>query len=370
MFSMLRLMDRYIGRQIAAATVFGVIVLSVLLLMGNLFKELRPLLVEEHASPALVLRFIFSVLPFSLIYTIPWGFLVAVLLVFGRLSAENELVSMRMAGVSLLRVAMPVYTIAALLCCLCLWLNISMAPQAKDEMKFVLYEAVKANPNAMLDPGVVQTRFQDQKIFVEGRKGDVLEGMHLYALNKENETGFPSASVYAREAKLRIIEETKQIRLHLTDAYMEVRSPTGKRELAFIGEQEPLLFDFAAERKKKQKASLMTNAQIRQALEQQTDMEDSKRYQLNNEMHRRYAFSLACLALSLVAVPLGIQAQRKETSTGLAMSILVGLCYFLFFMIADSFEKKPGNTAVLLYWLPNLTCLGLGIVLFFKAGRK
>lgn len=370
MLSMLRLMDRYISRQIAAATVFGVIVLSVLLVMGNLFKELRPLLVEEHASPALVARFILSVLPFSLIYTIPWGFLVAILLVFGRLSAENELVSMRMAGLSLLRVAMPVYTMAALLCVLCLWLNISMAPKAKDEMKFVLYEAVKANPNAMLDPGVVQTRFQDQKIFVEGRKGDTLQGMHLYALDKGNETGFPTASIYAREAQLRIIEETKQIRLHLTDAYMEARSPDGKRELAFIGEQEPLLFDFAADRKRKQKASMMTNSQIRQVLAEQPDMVKTKRYEFNNEIHRRYAFSMACLALSMVAVPLGIQAQRKETSTGLALSIVVGLCYFLFFMIADSFDNKPGNIAALLYWLPNAACLGLGMILFSKARRK
>lgn len=367
---MIRLMDRYIGKQIAAATIFGVVVLSVLLVMGNLFKELRPLLVEEHASPALVARFIFSVLPFSLIYTIPWGFLVAVLLVFGRLSAENELVSMRMAGLSLLRVAMPVYSIAAALCCFCLWLNISMAPKAKDEMKFVLYEAVKANPNAMLDPGVVQTRFQDQKIFVEGRQDDVLQGMHLYALNPDDETGFPQTSVYAREAKLKIIEESKQIRLHLTDAYMEVRSPDGKRELAFIGEQEPLLFDFAADRKKKQKASMMTNQQIRETLVQNPEMQEEKRYSFHNEIHRRYAFSMACLALSMVAVPLGIQARRKETSTGLAISILVGLCYFLFFMIADSFEKKPGNTAILMYWLPNVTCLALGIMLFFKARRK
>lgn len=367
---MLRIMDRYIGKQIVAATIFGVIVLSVLLVMGNLFKELRPLLVEEHASPALVIRFIFSVLPFSQIYTIPWGFLVAVLLVFGRISAENELVSMRMAGVGLLRVAAPVYVIATLLCCFCLWLNISMAPKAKDEMKYVLYEAVKENPNAMLDPGVVQTRFQDQKIFVEARDGDLLKGMHLYMLDKQNETGFPKSSVYAREAKLKIIQESKQIRLHLTDAYMETRTPDGKRELAFIGEQEPLLFDFAVDRKKKQKASTMTNAQIREALADDPGMADKDRYKLSNEVHRRYAFSMACLALSLVAVPLGINARRKETSTGLAISILVGLGYFLFFMIADSFQKKPGNTAILLYWLPNFTCLGLGVLLFFKARRK
>ena len=367
---MLRLMDRYIGRQIAAATVFGVLVLSVLLVMGNLFKQLRPLLVEEHASPLLILRFIVSVLPFSLIYTIPWGFLVAVLLVFGRLSAGNELVSMRMAGVGLLRVAMPVYTVAALLCCLCLWLNISIAPKAKDEMKFVLYEAVKENPNAMLRPGVVQTRFQDQKIFIEGREGNLLKGMHLYVFDKDNETGFPESSVYAREASLKIIQESKQIRLHLTDAYMETRNSEGNRELAFIGEQEPLLFDFAADRQKKQKASIMTNAQIRQALTDDTSLTDEKRHSFSNEIHRRYAFSLACLALSMVAVPLGIQARRKETSTGLAISILIGLGYFLFFMIADSFDDKPGSTAIMLYWLPNVICLALGLILFSIARRK
>jgi lipopolysaccharide export LptBFGC system permease protein LptF len=39
-------------------------------------------------------------------------------------------------------------------------------------------------------------------------------------------------------------------------------------------------------------------------------------------------------------------------------------------MIADSFEKKPGNTAMLMYWLPNVSCLALGIILFIKARRK
>ena len=367
---MIRLMDRYIGKQLFAATVFGVIILSVLLVMGTLYKELQPLLVEKHASSSMVARFILSVLPFSLIYTIPWGFLVAVLLVFGRLSAENELVSMRMAGVGLLRVSMPVFVIGAMLCALCLWLNISMAPKAKDTMKYVLYEAVKENPNALLDPGVVQTHFQDKKVFIEGRDGNLLRGLHLYELDKEHETGFPKASIYAREASLKIIQESKQLRLHLTDAYMETRNPDGTRELAFIGEQEPLLFDFSVERKKRRKASTMTNAEIRKSLDTEPGLEPKKRHRYRNEIHRRYAFSMACLALSMVAVPLGINARRKETSTGLAISIIVGLSYFLFFMIAGQFQKQGGNTAIILYWLPNVLCFALGTALFFKARRK
>lgn len=367
---MLRLMDRYIGKQIIAATIFGVIVLSVLLVMGNLFKELRPLMVEEQASPALIGQFVLSVLPFSLIYTIPWGFLVAVLLVFGRLSAENELVSMRMSGVGLLRIAAPVFVIGAMLSAFCLWLNTSMAPKAKDTIKFVLYEAVKENPNALLDPGVVQTRFKGQKVFVESRKDDTLYGLHLYQLDGDEDTGFPSVSVYAREAKLKINQESKQLRLHLTDAFMEARNKEGSHELAFIGEQEPLLFDFSVERKKKRKASTMTNAEIHETLTSGEEIQPRLHYRLSNEIQRRYSFSLACISLCLVGVPLGINARRRETSTGLAISILVALGYFLFFAIAQQHEKSSGYTATILYWTPNVLCLILGIFLFFKARRK
>ncbi len=367
---MLRIMDRYIGKQIISATVFGVVMLCVLLVLGNLFKELRPLMVESNAPPILIGQFILSVIPFSLVYTIPWGFLVAVLLVFGRLSAENELVSMRMAGVGLLRVAMPVFALGAMLSGLCLWLNISIGPKAKDTIKFVLYEAVKENPNALLDPGVVQTRFKGQKVFVEQREGNLLHGLHLYQLKDDKYTGYPTASIYAREAKLKIIQENKQLRLHLTDAYMETRNPDGTRELAFVGEQEPLLFDFDVERKKSRKASTMTNEEIRHELNSETALTDKKRYRLSNEIQRRYAFSCACLALSLVGVPLGINARRRETSTGLAISIVVALGYFLFFASAEQYQDKDGNGALILYWLPNLLCLLLGTWLFFKARRK
>ncbi|NWK56478.1 YjgP/YjgQ family permease [Verrucomicrobiaceae bacterium N1E253] len=363
-------MDRYIGKQIIAATIFGVVVLSVLLVLGNLFKELRPLMVEERASPALIGQFILSVLPFSLIYTVPWGFLVAVLLVFGRLSAENELVSMRMSGIGLSRIAAPVIVIALALSGFCLWLNTNLAPKAKDTIKFVLYEAVKENPNALLDPGVVQTRFKGQKVFIESREDDNLYGLHLYQLKDNKDTGFPTVSVYAREAKLKVIQEKKQLRLHLTDAFLEAENKNGTHELAFIGEQEPLLFDFSVERKKKRKASTMTNAEIQSLLASGEPINKKLRYRLGNEIHRRYSFSLACVALCLVGIPLGINARRRETSTGLALSILVALGYFLFFAIAQQHEKSSGNTALILYWIPNVLCLMLGIWLFYRARRK
>lgn len=366
---MLRVMDRYIGKQIIASTIFGVAVLSILLLMGNLFKELRPLLVEDRASIGLVGKFILNVLPFSLIFTLPWGFLVAVLLVFGRLSGSNELISMRMAGVGLFRIALPVYVIGALLCGLCLWLNISMAPQAKNTMKTVLYQAVQENPNALLAPGVVQAPLDGQKIFIASREGDTIKGLHLYYLN-EKRTDFPVTQVYAREAKLKINNETKQISLKLTDAYVDAINSEEEQTMPQIGYFEPLIFDFSSEKKRKRKPNTLTNTEIKETLQENKDLPKEQIYKLKNEVSRRYSFSLSCLALAIVAVPLGINGRRKETSTGLALSILVGLGYFLFFMVADEYNDKAGSTALILYWVPNILCLILGVHMFFRARRK
>src|SRR5688572_29092566 len=101
----MRISDRYIGRQVLTGTVFAVGLLCVVLVLGNLFKEIRPLLVESRVPLSYLWRFALNVIPYSLIFTLPWGFLAAVLLVFGRLSSENELLGFWMAGNSLFRLA-------------------------------------------------------------------------------------------------------------------------------------------------------------------------------------------------------------------------------------------------------------------------
>ena len=99
----MRISDRYIGSQVLVGTLYAVVVLGVVLVLGNLFKQLQPLLVDSGAPLGLVARFVISVLPVSLMYTVPWGFLSAVLLVFRKLSSNQEITSFRVAGVSLQR---------------------------------------------------------------------------------------------------------------------------------------------------------------------------------------------------------------------------------------------------------------------------
>ena len=81
----MKLIDRYVGWQVLLTSTIAVAVLSVVLVLGNIFKQLLELLVRSDAPLDQILTFLAYILPFSLTFTIPWGFLTAVLLVFGKL---------------------------------------------------------------------------------------------------------------------------------------------------------------------------------------------------------------------------------------------------------------------------------------------
>jgi lipopolysaccharide export LptBFGC system permease protein LptF len=88
------------------------------------------------------------------------------------------------------------------------------------------------------------------------------------------------------------------------------------------------------------------------------------------EVSKRFSFSLACVAFALIAVPFGIVAQRRETSIGFGLSILIGFVYFLFIPLADTFRNNPAARPELLIWLPNVIFIGLGLFLFARMARR
>jgi lipopolysaccharide export LptBFGC system permease protein LptF len=363
----MRIFDRYIAKQILVGTIYAVFILSLVLVMGNLFKQARPLLVDQAAPLSIVVRFVINVLPFSLMFTIPWGFLSAVLLVFGRMSTDNEVTSLRVAGLSLFRLALPVFFIGALLSLGCLWININVVPLARASLVDLVYEQVKRDPRSLLDPGIVQSKFKNQKVFVEARDGDTLKGFHLYQLSKDNKVAASRTDAYVHAGSVSLIvdEEKKQLRLKLVDTFIESKKKDGTSELVFAGEAEPWLIDFGDSRNKKVRSSAMTSAQIRRYIDDNPELKDSQKVSFRAEITKRFSFSMACFSFAFIAVPLGLKSRRKDTSGGLIISLLIGAAYFLFTMMADKFHTDIGATLAL--WAPNLFCVLLGLWLFRRA---
>jgi lipopolysaccharide export LptBFGC system permease protein LptF len=177
-----RIFDRYLGRQVGSATLIGVALLSGVMVLGNVYKKLDELLGNTELPLSVILEFVALVIPFSLIFTIPWAFLTGILLVFGRLSADNELVSLRMTGMSMPRICAPVFVLALILSGVCLWVNVSLAPAAKDRMKRLFYEVAVQNPETLFQEGQVLERVPGYRIYTSARDDKTLTDLHIIML--------------------------------------------------------------------------------------------------------------------------------------------------------------------------------------------
>jgi len=77
------------------------------------------------------------------------------------------------------------------------------------------------------------------------------------------------------------------------------------------------------------------------------------------EWHRRITLALAACAFVLLGMPLGIRAQRRESTIGVAIGLTVTLLYYLLVISADALAKRPEFHPHLLAWVPPCLCLAL-----------
>jgi lipopolysaccharide export LptBFGC system permease protein LptF len=372
--SALKIIDRYIGRQVSVAAFIGVATLSSVLVFGKLLKEIFALMVEKDMPLGTVVTFIGYILPFSLIYTIPWGFLTAVLLVFGRLSADNELVSLRMTGMSLARICRSVFVLAILLTALTLWINTTIFPRAKSKIEEAKYEMVVEDPLSLFVADKEIMDFKGFCFYTEGKVGDRLKNLEVIQLNAARR---PIKYIHAHRAYIENDDESDNLILTLEDAKIVDRdsnSPTDVTKIKpgiKVGKTYITIpLDQLRRDPKKFRASILETSELIRRIDS-SDKNSLTQKEINTartEVNKRYSFSLACLTFALIGIPLGVTAQRRETSIGFALSLGIAALYFLFIIVADTLKDK--DYAQYLMWVPNLVFMGLGIFLFMRLGRK
>jgi LPS export ABC transporter permease LptF len=365
----MKVLDRYVSRQVLTSTVIAVAVLSVVLVLGNIFKKLLDLLVSRDAPIDLVLSLIAYILPFSLTFTIPWGFLTGVLLVFGKMSAENELVALRSSGVSIARITATVFLLAILCSGICLWINVDVAPKAQKRMQEALVNIAISNPLSLFASDKVIEEFPGRKIYVGRNEGKKLYNLLMYQLN----TGLdPTSVIYARRGDLEVDLKEKQVLMHLYDTRMEQRDDEAPTDLLKIKQGITMgetvaaipLKELYEKNKKKGGKTTMT---IEELLNDSSEADFSA---ARVEISKRFASALASLAFALFAVPLAITAQRKETSIGFMLSLMIAFIYFFLQILIDMVRNKPAWHPELLIWAPNLLFFTVGGWLFYRLSRR
>src|ERR1700683_460878 len=108
----MRLLDKYICREVGSHALLGFAVFTFVLFVPQLVR-LMDLIVRHSGGMGTVALLFLCTLPPSLIFTIPMAVLVGVLIGLGRLSADSEIVALHASGIGLRRLFLPIGFVAA-----------------------------------------------------------------------------------------------------------------------------------------------------------------------------------------------------------------------------------------------------------------
>jgi LPS export ABC transporter permease LptF len=368
----MKLIDKFLSRELLVNVFFAIAVLSLVLVVGNIFRKLLPLLVNHDVPAEYLLAFIAYVLPFSLIFTIPWGLLTAILLVFGRLSADNELIALRSNGVSITRISIPLAGISLACTAICLWLNVQVAPAAQEKLRSTIFDLATRNPMALFGSDQVIDQFPGRKIYVGKKEGNKLENIIVFEMN---DNAMPTKVTYARTGMLEADLENKRLLMHLYQARYQQRDENDPMDLHKIRDginmaegTLPISLEELYEKEKKRPSRSALS--IEQLLEQLKSEDTEERSASRTEINKRFSFPFACVAFAIIGVPLGVTAHRRETSIGFAMGLIVAVSYFLFVIIGDTLRGNAEFHPELLVWFPNVLFIVLGALLFRRLARQ
>jgi len=362
-----------------------VFVFTLVLLLGNVIKEILKLLVNRQATLGLALHCILLLIPYVLAFSLPIGMLTAALLVFGRFSADQELTAARASGISLVSLITPVLLLSVAVSGLCAWLNFDIAPASRTAYHELLFSAQTNHPANVLRNGEL-VPLGDYNVWVakvheDGSNLDhviVVQWMKSGEKWAEGPTGTLERDPTNHEIKLTV---------HDASAW-ENGVPAARGEL-------PLVINVDAQAKSflTVPVSDMTFAQLREKLHElehplaarvyrdKPDGEPAKGrrevQQLMKDMtmpvmvymHREVAFSFACIGFTLIGIPLGIRAHRRETSIGVATALVLMLIYYSFVVLAQAWENHPERAPCVIVWVPNFIFQAVGAVLLWQANR-
>jgi len=369
------ILQRYITRQILFTLVVSVAVFSTILLAGDAIKQLLDLFSAGQVPTLLVMKQMLYLVPFVLTFSLPMGMMTACLLVFGRLSADNEISAMRACGQSFWQLIAPVLVLGFLLSLVCLWFNLVEAPQLKTAFKESLARLGLSYPTAFMEQGRFSSELPGYLIYHRSREGSHIKDVNIYQLDSKARV---IQKIRAKEGEIVPEVDDRRINILLRAVRSEVHDPEDPNNPAKIrpgimADNYQLAMDVSQmlDKSKKRDTNLMT---FRELVSLIVDM---RRLGLKQSAysvyvvrtHKQWVVSFACLAFAMMGIPFGIRAHRRETSIGVALALALAFTYYFFVTMAEAFSNKPHLMPEMLIWLPNLAFQVLGLLLLWRISR-
>ncbi|HEU5305665.1 MAG TPA: LptF/LptG family permease [Gemmatimonadales bacterium] len=219
----MRLLSRYILRQLAAPFCFALAALTSLMLLSQIAKKFGALV--GKGLPWSVIGEVFALsLPFIVAMTLPMAVLLAVLYTFSHLAADNEITAMRANGISVYQVLAPVLAWGAFMAAFNFAFVDQVLPRSNARLRALLIDIGRKKPTFELREQVIN-EVPPSKFFLRASRIDPatgrLRGVTIYDVGGEASRRI----IYADSGMMAYAEGQTDLSLRLYDGSIHQYRP-------------------------------------------------------------------------------------------------------------------------------------------------
>ena len=367
----MKIIDRYILREISLPFFMSLGIMTFVLLLGKIL-QLMDLMVNKGVTVLAIASLVFFLLPYFLLFTIPIALLLAILTGLGRLTADNEIIVMKGAGLSLYRLLYPIALASGLAFLITLSLSLFFVPTSNYATKNLLFNIVRQNASAGIK----------EKIFIDNFKGLLLYANHIPADGKymegviisDNRIGREPSTIFADKAYLISDPQSMLVSLRLEGGSTHIIDLKRKsyRKIDFSSYDINLDLESSPEElnKKAAKSSTeMTSAELMAQINAPGGDEAAKR-ELAVELNKKFTMPLTCLIFGLLGLSVGVRVRKSARARGLTMGLVIVLLYYLVQLCGTALTETGKISAWLGLWFPTLLFALAGVYLLTKAAQE
>jgi LPS export ABC transporter permease LptG len=219
----LRLLNRYILRQLAAPFFFALAAQTSLMLLSQVAKKFGALVGKGLPWTVIGEVFLLS-LPFIIAMTLPMAVLLAVLYTFSHLAADNELTATRASGISVYQVLTPVLIWGACMAALNFAFVDPVLPRTNARLRSLLIDIGRKKPTFELREQVIN-EVPPSQYFLRASRIDAatgrLRGVTIYDVGGESSRRI----IYADSGAMAYAEGQTDLSLRLYDGAIHQYRP-------------------------------------------------------------------------------------------------------------------------------------------------
>ena len=370
---MLSIIDRYVIRQVLMPFGLGLIVFTFIFIIPVMMDYAEPL-VARGVSADIVAALMVRLVPQALALTLPMSLLLALLVAFGRLSADREFVAMQACGISLPRLLRPVGLISIVAWAATSYVLIVGVPDANQSFRQIAFNVTADRAEGEVKPRVFFTDFPNLVLYTREvpQSGGGWSGVFLADLRETQR----SAIYLARRGHVTIDRDAQRVDLVLEDGFQHTaeadgRYDVGRFERAVLSVDAGAIFEGAIPKGLREMTIAELRAQIARN-EATIDPSTGRPFSTHNEwmfIHQKFSIPVACLVFGLIGLALGATHRRDGTLGSFVLGILVVFAYYVPLYVGPSLVKGNYLPPWLGSWLANIVLGALGLVMFVWRDR-